>query len=145
MSDKYRVVIVPTEMVELIWDKTIPHMQRAVDKSHGDVTMESVKRNLVIGKTLLVVITDGADIVAVNTLQIQTLESGVRVLIALVIGGHEVDSWTEQFLEVMKLIAKEHGCTELRGGAVRKGWLKKLEQFGWENAYMTIRYPLEDK
>lgn len=141
---KYIIAAVPATMIELVWDKVEPHLQRVVDRAHNEITMDSVKARLVSGNALLVTISQDDEIVAINTMEVRVMESGLRTMYIPITGGGDLDTWMDEFLEIAKAIARDYNCTELRGLAVRRGWLKKLEQHGWENVEMIIRCPVEE-
>ena len=134
----YIIAAVPISLIEVLWDRVSPILQRVVDVSHKEISLESVKRDTLSGNTLLVAICKGKEIVAVNTIEINTLASGLKVLFVPVTGGDELDGWMDQFLEVAEAIGKEHGCQEIRGIAARRGWLRKLKDQGWQEYNVAI-------
>jgi hypothetical protein len=50
--------------------------------------------------------------------------------------------WGKEFLELVKSIAKHFECNELRGFAVRDGWMKILKDYGWHENHVVITMPL---
>ena len=63
----------------------------------------------------------------------------MRILAIPITGGDRLDEWMPEFLELMKHVARDLNCTELRGYASRDGWIRKLKPHGWEIAHTTIR------
>ena len=137
MSD-FIVSAIPKTMIDVIWGKVHPHIIRPIELSHGEVTEEEVRKSLSSGKTMLIVISEGEDIIAVNTLDVRIFDSGKRVLYIPLTGGDKLDLWMPKFLDVAKAIARDYRCEELRGLAVRKGWMKKLAPMGWEEVHTVI-------
>jgi hypothetical protein len=45
-------------------------------------------------------------------------------------------------LDAEKEIAKSLGCVELRGCAVRNGWLRKLNKTAWQEVHTVIKLKL---
>lgn len=142
--DDYIIAAVPATCIELLWDRCVPHINRVIERAHGEITLEGLKKRLIAGNTLLVTVSKGADIIAVNTLEVRTFDSGKKALFIPVVGGSDVDTWIDRFLVIAKAIAKDHGCEELRGMAVRPGWMKKLEPYGWYNIHMVVGCKVED-
>lgn len=138
-TDRLIIAAVPPTMVPLIWDKVIPHISKPIELSHGEVTLESIKRRLEIGEAMLITVSRGTELIAVNTVEVQEAESGLRTLAIPLIGGSEMDKWMDRFLEIVKAIAKDLGCSELRGIAARKGWMRLLAPKGWEEVSTIIR------
>ncbi len=60
----------------------------------------------------------------------------IKRLRLVLIGGHEMDGWEQIVSESMDKFAKENGCSgiELWG---RKGWLKRLAKYGYQE-YETV-------
>lgn len=142
---EYTIAAVPWEMIDLIWDRVAPLIQKVVEKAHGEITLDSVKARLKTGNSLLITISRGSDIVAVNTMELRIMDSGLRAMFIPITGGSELDGWMDQFLEVAKALAKDYNCTELRGLAVRKGWMRVLEKQGWEEVHTIIKCDLGEK
>jgi hypothetical protein len=139
---EYKIVALPTSLVPVLWDKMIPHLQKAIEISNGELTEEGVKGALVSGNQMALLICREESVVAVHTLEIKELSEGLRVLHINAIGGDEMDSWFEQYVLVMRAIAKDLNCTEVRGCAVRDGWLKYLKSTGFEKISSTVRLKL---
>lgn len=142
MDDELIIGAVPATMVELIWDKVFPLLKMAADKAPDDVELGIVKEHLIKGTQMLVTISRGSDIIALHTLDMRTLDTGIKVLFIPITAGTEMELWLDDFLEIATAIAKDYGCTELRGLAAREGWLRKLKPYGWEEVFTTIRYKI---
>lgn len=136
---KLNISASPPEMVDLIWGRCEAHIQRVVDVAHGEITTESVKARLKAGNSVLVVISEGAEIIACNVVEVRVMDSGLRALYIPITGGDRMSEWMEDFLRVAKAIAKDFNCTELRGLAVRKGWMRVLEKHDWETVHTVIK------
>jgi hypothetical protein len=129
-------------MIDLVWHQVEPLIERVVEKAPDDIVSSIVHDELVLGNRMLVTISRGPDIIAVNVLDIKVLDSGVRCLYIPIIAGTEMELWLDRMHEVATTIAKEYNCTELRGLAVRKGWMSKLKPYGWEEMFTTVRCPI---
>ena len=133
---------IPPYLIDYVWKDAAPILQRVVDCSHGELTLDAIKRKSKSGETLLVLILKGDEVVAVNTADIVEFDSGLRVMYIPITGGDYIDEWLFDSLEVGKALARDHNCTELRGLSVRKGWLRKLPP-GWESITDVIKFDLE--
>jgi len=138
------IAVVPCTMIDLIWEKVHPVMQLAADKAPEDVCCKVVRDELIKGEKLLVTISRASEIVAINVLDLRTLDTGIRILYIPLTAGSEMKLWAEDFLNFAKVIAKAHNCVELRGLAVRSGWMKYLKPYGWEEMFTTVRCKLGD-
>ena len=139
--DDFVIGAVPATMIDLVWDRVEP-LIRMVEEKSDDVCSDVVKSNLKNGDQLLVTISCGAKILAINVLDVRTMDTGVKVLYIPITAGSDMEDWLERFLEIATAIAKDYGCTELRGLAVRNGWIRKLKPYGWEELFTTIRYKI---
>lgn len=143
-EDNYVISAVPITLVDVVWPQCIEHIQRVVDRAHGEITLDSVKSRLMTGNSLLVTISKGVEIVACNILEVRVMDSGLRALYIPITGGHDLDQWMPRFLEVAKAIGKDYKCKELRGLAVRKGWMRVLKQYNWEEVHTVIKCDIEE-
>ena len=140
---EYKISAVPANMIECLWDKIEPIIRRPIELSHNEVTVDIAKKELMSGGVMLIVITKGPDIIAINTLEVRTFPTGKKALYIPLTGGDDLDKWMEEFLETAKQIAIGYKCTHIRGLAVRKGWLRKLEYLGFEPISTTIEMEIK--
>lgn len=140
--DDYIIAAVPATLIDVIWDKIVPLIMKPIKLSHGEASLDSIHKKLKTGDNLLLTISRGTDIVGIITLDIRVFESGLRTLYLPLIGGTEMFNWMDRALSICEAIAKDFDCTELRGIAVRKGWMRLLEKRGWEEVSTTIRCPI---
>lgn len=142
MND-YVISAVPVTLVDVVWPQCIKHVQRVVDRAHGDITLESVKAKLMSGNALLITISKGSEIIAVNTMEVRTMDSGEKIMFIPITGGEGLNEWMPRFLDVAKAIAKDYGCSKLRGMSVRPAWERVLKPHGWKNVHMIIECNIE--
>lgn len=136
------IAAVPAGLIDVLWDRIIPFMEMVEVRQPEDVDIGIYKERLEAGNYLLITISRGSEIVAINILDVRVLDTGYRCLYIPITAGEELDVWMEEFLEVAKRVAKDYQCDEIRGIACRNGWLRKLKPYGWDTAYTTIRYKL---
>ena len=134
---------VPITLLDHVWDKAVPHLEKVIKKSPTELSLETIKDAIIKGDQMLIIISDGSDIIAVNVLEVITYATGLKVMCIPITGGTRMDEWLDRFMKLAHIIAQDLNCTELRGYAVRPGWLKKLKSYGWEPVFTTIRCPVE--
>jgi hypothetical protein len=139
----YIVAAVPVTLLDVLWDDIKPHIDRVVALAEDEISTQSMYERAKNGEILVIIICRDTDIVAALTLEVRTFDTGVKALYVPVVGGNEMESWLDQFLNVAKAIAKDFGCTQLRGIAVRKGWLRILQSKGWDEVCTIIKADLE--
>ena len=139
----YVIGAVPANMIDLIWDRVEPLIKTVEEKAPDDISLEVVRERLLSGNNLLVTVSSGPEIIAVNVIDIKELDTGMKILYIPITAGTDMENWIKEFLDIAKAIALDHGCDELRGMAVRDGWLKKLKPYGWEPMFTTVRCKVE--
>lgn len=140
---QYKVAAIPVTLIEALWDRLVPHLERVVAIVEDEINIDKVKEHAMNGDVLLVTICKGPDIIAVLTMDVRVFDTGIKALYLPMIGGDEMYEWADQFLTVAKAIAKDFGCTQLRGMAARKGWTRFVKERGWQESYMVIKCELE--
>ncbi len=141
---KLNMCVVPSAMVDLVWDKCIPHLERAIDRSPNDISLESIKNKIISGTTWLFIISEGSEVIGVNVCEIHTYETGYKVLYIPITAGSRLDEWMEDSLKIANRIALDFGCKELRG-MVRPGWIKVLKSHGWSPVHTILKCPVTEE
>lgn len=122
------IAAVPVTLVQVIYPMCVDHIQKVVDKAPTDISVDTILDGLLSGDRMLVTISDGPEIIAVNVLQLEVMETGYRVLYIPITGGERMDEWLERFLSFAANVGRDLKCEELRGLACRKGWLRALNK-----------------
>ena len=135
----YQIAAIPVTLVEVLWDRLLPHIQRVVDIAPDELTVEKIKERSLTADIVLTTISKGSNIIGVITLEIRTFDTGIRALYLPVIGGNEMFDWMDQYLDVAHAIAKDFNCQQIRGLAARKGWMRVLKDKGFEEVYTAVK------
>ena len=140
MSNGIIIAAVPVNLVELVFPKAAPHLERVIEKAPNDINLTTIKEKLMLGQTMLVTISEGEEIIAVNIVEATTYETGHKVLFIPITGGDRMDEWLDRFMELAHTIARDLGCHEMRGMACRKSWLRVLNSNGhdWYHVHDVI-------
>lgn len=138
----YTISAVPVTMLDLVWDRAAPLLKLPIDLSADELTLDSVYQRIKSGNTLLLTVSNGPDIIAVVTAEIRSFDTGMKALYLPLIGGTDMENWFDRMHDIAAAIAKDFDCQELRGIAVRKGWLRVLKDKGWSEVSTIVKYPL---
>lgn len=138
------IALVPPTMVDFIWPKCLPFFEMVKEKAPEDVGIETVYNRIMSGDTMLAAVLEGDEVIAINTLEIKELDSGNKILFLPIIGGARTKEWEDRFIELAHGIARVNNCIELRGMAVRKGWLRKLSSYGFEEHFVTLKCKVKE-
>ena len=142
---QYNITVVPPGLVEVLWDAMYPHLIKVIDLAAGDISEQSIKNRALSGNGIIVVVSDGDEVLAVTTAEVVTYDSGLKSFLIPVLGGHDIHEWGPQWFEHMKALAKHLGCSELRGLAARNGWLRLLKDYGWKESHTVITCKLDEE
>ena len=141
MSD-YRFEILHPLTVIQRWDEILPHIERVVEASKDELCADIIKAKLLDGHSIIVAIFSKEKMLAVTTAEVVVYDSGLRSLLVPVFGGDGLFEWGAEWLEVIKKIATELNCAEIRGLAVRGGWMRILKDYGFSESHVVITLPL---
>ena len=139
MSEKRVFVLaaIPSVILNVVWDKIEPILQRVIKVSNNELTAEGIYKRALSGESLIVAVCLNTEIVAVTVLNVVTFDTGLRAMYVPIVGGKYMNEWVDESMLVAKAIAKDYNCTELRGFAVRKGWLRRMKE--WKTVSTIIK------
>ena len=143
LPEDYKIAAIQPTMLYAVWDEVVPHLQRVIDVSRGDLNLIATRNQLVSGEQQLYVISRHGEIIAVFCTDVQTMESGLRVLRVPIIGGEEMDQWIDQAVYAWRRLAKELVCDVIRGLG-RQGWARKLKPYGLETTHVVYELKVEE-
>jgi hypothetical protein len=143
--NKYRFEVLHPYTIIQRWDELLPHIERVVKVSNDEFTPDSIKHKAVAGIALVVAVYEDLDVVAVVTAEVVTYDSGLKSLLVPICGGNGLMEWGLDLQAMLKDMAVALGCVELRGLAVRNGWLRVLRDHGWRENHVVIVLPLGEE
>ena len=139
---KFSIIEVPPGRLEELWkDHIAPIMALPVEKSNGEVTMETTYNRIKQGIARLFIVIEDGKVIGLNTFEIRVFDSGVKALYSPMMGGVEnkmMEGWGEVMHELSIQMAKNHGCREIRAICARTGWLKVLKKQGWKEEHTIM-------
>ena len=127
----YTIALVPPERVREAWKTAKPHLQAAIDLSHGRWTADYVLAALVLNEQQLWVAFDpeGNIDVAVTS---QIAKYPEKSMLAIhFLGGTNFDGWYQNLLDTLTRYARDSGCDAIECVA-RGGFWKWFQHDGFE-------------
>jgi len=144
MSD-YRIEFLHPLTIVNRWEELLPHIERVVKVSNNEFTAESIKGRATSGNSVMIAVLDTHDrVVALTTAEVVIYDSGLRSLLIPIVCGDYFFDWAREWFEVVKALAVQLNCSELRGLSVRDGWMRVLKSHGWHENHVVITYQIED-
>ena len=128
---------IPSERIDEVWLECEPYIEMGNDKSRDEMSVMDIYARLSEARMQLwLIFDDDKEIISVLTTEI--IEYPRKTTCRIVtLGGQDLDLWVEQLLETLEEWALENGCVAMET-VCRKGFIKKLERFGYENAYTVL-------
>ena len=126
------------DMVEAIWDKAKPHLEKALEYSDGEFQIDDVLKFLLDRTMQLWVLYDISthDVVMAGCTEIIDYPRS-KICRVVLMGGLSMDLWQAQ-TPVFEDWAREQGCVQMETLA-RKGMAKKLIKLDYKPVYQVSR------
>ena len=128
---------IPSERLNEVWEGCEPYIAMGNGKSRDEMSVEDIYKRLSEARMQLwLVFNEDKDIISVLTTEI--IDYPRKTVCRIVtLGGKDLDIWVEDWLETIEAWALENDCVAMET-VCRKGFIKKLEKFGYENAYTVL-------
>jgi hypothetical protein len=131
---------------EAAWFELEPFIARAVAESKGLNTVADVRGALADGRycayMVLEALEDGGaeQISAVLVCEI-VQHPGAKVLFFVTFAGDGFERWAGDLSTIMSRVARHFGCSRMALTG-RRGWVKKLAPFGWQEQFVMCEVSL---
>ena len=128
---------IPSDRINEVWEECEPYIAMGNGKSRDEMSVMDIYERLSQARMQLwLIFNDNKEIISVLTTEI--IEYPQKTMCRIVtLGGKDLDIWVEEWLDTIEAWALEKGCVAMET-VCRKGFIKKLEKFGYENAYTVL-------
>ena len=127
---------IPSQEIDEIWDACLPFIELASKKGQEEMSAKDIYNFCKDAKMQLWIVFDSdAEIKAVVTTEIVNYPRK-KVCRVVTLGGEEIDNWLHS-ISVIEAWAEEKGCHAIETFC-RKGFIKKLEKYGYEQTYTVL-------
>jgi hypothetical protein len=128
---------IPSERIDEVWLECEPYIEMGNGKSRDEMSVMDIYARLSEARMQLwLVFNEDREIISVLTTEI--IDYPRKTVCRIVtLGGKDLDIWVEDWLETIEEWALENDCVAMET-VCRKGFIKKLERFGYENAYTVL-------
>jgi hypothetical protein len=128
-----KLAAISRENVDAVWSKCLPHIREALKHEAGELTESVVYSRCVEGDFILLIVVDGDEIIAVQTVEI--VQTPARRIMGLVTtGGIRIEEWQDLLVDALDGMAQEAECDVIHTRG-RLGWLRKLKRNGYKPLY----------
>ena len=124
------IVPLRKDTVVAAWPRIADLLRPMIDVAHGELTPEGILRRVLNDELFVYGVANDADaLIAVVLVTITDFpDTGKRILEAPFVGGSRMSEWLPAMLETLKDVARNLGCTHLRGCG-RPGWERVHPEF----------------
>lgn len=137
MSSSVDISPVRIEQVHLIWPVVKGMLQKALDYTDGELTLNDIYNTLMTGERALWVVFKDNEPIACVTTRIDQHKSGLKICVIDFAGGHSFKEW-DTFTDYIEPYYASLGCTKMEI-AGRKGWLRLHTAKNFKLKYCVLR------
>lgn len=130
-------------MLDLVWPIVSPLIEKAIHHSNGELSVDTIKEQVLSGALLLLTVADGDGVIAALTLEKRNFPTGKTIVNIVTAGGSNMDIWMDKVLEAIEKVTEEMGCDELYIVG-RAGWQKALQKKGFTVSHTVLTKKLGD-
>jgi hypothetical protein len=116
-----------------VWPRILEYIQKPLEYESGGLTPERIYELVEQGTYVLLVAWQDKEILAAQTAEIIKDPQG-RVMNLVTTGGHHLELWQDEMIEVIDRLAREQRCVSIRTRG-RMGWLRQLKRNGYKPLY----------
>jgi len=130
---------IPSEYIDEVWQDCSKYVEMGINKSQEEMDKHDIYFFLKEKEMQLWVVYDEKnkkEIKAVVTTQIINYPQK-KVCRIVTLGGNDMDEWVAQVLDVLEDWSEEQECESMET-VCRKGFIKKLKGFGYEQTYTIL-------
>tara|TARA_R100001510_G_scaffold3624_2_gene2889 strand:- start:441 stop:869 length:429 start_codon:yes stop_codon:yes gene_type:complete len=127
---------IPSQEIDEIWEACEPYIELGAKKGQSEMTSKDIYNFCKESKMQLWIVFDSkSNIKAVVTTEIINYPKK-KVCRIITLGGQEIDNWLHS-ISVIEAWAEENECHAMETFC-RKGFIKKLEHYGYEQTYTVL-------
>tara|TARA_R100001460_G_scaffold102622_1_gene147315 strand:- start:5918 stop:6346 length:429 start_codon:yes stop_codon:yes gene_type:complete len=127
---------IPSQEIDEIWEACEPYIELGAKKGQREMTSKDIYNFCKEAKMQLWIVFDSeSNIKAVVTTEIINYPKK-KVCRVITLGGQEIDNWLH-CISVIEAWAEENKCHAMETFC-RKGFIKKLEHYGYEQTYTVL-------
>lgn len=135
-TKRAELMSIPIEHLPMMWEALAPLLQKGVDRSNGEISLDELYRDAMKGEYQIWVMAAGVEIKSALATRLMLFGTGKKVCNLMIAGGEELEEWKDQ-IEAFEDWARAENCDELRIIG-RAGWGRHMKKFGYTHMNTTI-------
>ena len=137
-SNGITAAVVKQEDLNKVWPQVSELLGPACEYSHGQDTLQTLRRALMSGKDGLFVVADDGAMIGAVTFTINDFDTGLRLLDITYAGGVAMDTQMPTVIQMFHGLKEHYMCDRVRITG-RKGWVRYMQQFGFQTNTLFSR------
>lgn len=135
---------ITSDKIEDVWPICKEYIDLGNSKSRDEMDVEDIyDRLLHTQMQLWLVFDENSEVISCLTTEV-ILYPQKKTCRIVTLGGKDLDLWVDKFLDTLEEWAIQAGCEAIETSC-RKGFIKKLEKFGYEHTYTVLGKELTTK
>lgn len=130
---------VRAEHIPKLWAQVMPLIKRVTDRFDAGYDETLVYERLLSGDHQLWIIFDD-DLKGVFVTEVQ-IHPFFKILSVPIVAGDEMDTWLDDLVSTTVEFGRHHDCKYIEGYG-RKGWVRRLSDYGFKDYSVTVRREL---
>ena len=136
-SNGITAAVVKQEDLNKVWPQVSELLAPACEYSHGQDTLQTLRRALMSGKDGIFVVADDGAIIGAVSFTINDFDTGLRLLDITYAGGVAMDTQMPTVIQMFHGLKEHYMCDRVRITG-RKGWVRYMQQFGFQPTHYSV-------
>lgn len=136
------IIGIQPELIDAIWLKIEPILQKAIVYDYGNLTLDIVKQKLQAGDMQLWVVNQNGLVGAYTTELVD--DYGQKICRGLLLSGEKLNEWVDALNDKLEWFAKQNKCVAIEFVG-RKGWKKIVNRYGYRDIHTIYQKVLTDE
>lgn len=134
---------IQSQDAQAIWPLVQKWVADACEYSDGSLSVLNVLEQVQAQEQQLWVVRMATAPVAAMTTRVSIRPTGKRVLEVVTLGGVLMDYWLANIVALLKMFAEDQKCESVEAHG-RRGWVRALKEFGWEERSVTVAMEIDN-
>ena len=135
-----QVSLVPPELVEGLWSRMFPYLNRAAEYTFGRYEPEDIFILVSTGQAHLWIVIDDEDVIGITVTRFWEYPRK-KCLDMVFLAGDEGFSWKDQMLDILQRWAYDNGCDVIEASG-RQGLARAFRDDGYRVLWQVFELPV---
>ncbi len=143
MASKLYITHVPPPIAIYLWGEIEPLLEKALEHAQGEFNSGYLREMVYKGSMIVILIFNDMELIAAAAVERISYPAKSTMRISL-LGGEGMDEWLKPLVQYLDQMAFSWGVNDIEI-AGRRGWLRALDQHGYEATYTILNKKLKSE